>query len=226
MSNYFLFFLLCSSILFNQGCSNKLHHNHTSNNTTTCNCDYYRTRYSFTVKQVQTALQLCADDAGNNNNNQVYIRKLFVCNTTDSIAIDHSIRYSYMASNDTLLLYPQLYLPLNTTYEYIYVSPFVDKVFYNAEMKLIKIRTLNPDFKGYSSSQILDVFEEYQLTYHDNDTAIIKLIDKLTIACFSRNVLAMKTFRNFEAKYRSLSPQAKKHYEDQKYWVQEYITYN
>ena len=198
------YFYFIGLLIFSCSCTKKLS---SFSNTSNCNCNKYP--YSNDIEQFTTTskndIVLCAKNVDGIATIAYTINSISNCLNTDSIIIDTSSFYTYHFYQDTLTLYPIVKLPLGLDYKYDYTSIYYYKIFYNSTNKLQKIRVKNTSFPKYTQSQILDIFEEYQLKMAQSDDAVLFLIDKLLMASISGNQLAMKTFRNFEAKYKSMN---------------------
>lgn len=148
---------------------------------------------------------------------------LISCSNSDSIVLKENKEYSIEYSKDTLIMIPEYYLPQTNNYIYLPTKIFIEKVFLNTSNQIVTKIEFNPNFPVYNQSQILDIFETYQLSYDTNEDKIIILMDKLLMAALSSNQLAMKTFKNFEAKYKNLSPELKERYNNHKEILMQYL---
>ncbi|MEI6311061.1 MAG: hypothetical protein WCP57_02270 [Bacteroidota bacterium] len=145
------------------------------------------------------------------------------CATSDSIVLAANNEYTLENIKDTLFFTPEYYLPQTINYTYLPTAIFIEKVFVNSSNKLESIFVFNSNFPRYTQSQILDVFESYQLSNNASESTIKLIMDKLLMAALSDNQLAMKTFKNFEAKFKNLSPELKERYNHNKEILKQYL---
>jgi|688.fasta_scaffold427440_1 hypothetical protein len=223
MRNYlfflWLFFLILQSCTLSKKTSSAI-------STVPCNClATINTNYNNIYKISNTkSVVLCANKSQENNQevyNSIYIKN---CTSDDTLGFSSQ---NYISNNikDTLELIPYYYLPQGLEYTYKQTTVFIEKIYFTTDNKLQKTKVLNPYFPKYTQSQILDVFEEYQLTTATTDEKVILLMDKLLMASLSGNQLAMKTFRNFEAKYKAMNSVQKAKYEQNKQILIEYLAF-
>lgn len=191
-------------------------------------CDCFRTipTQHFITYHLRENKQivLCADKVIDKN--QVFYTHAYVriCNSNDSLSFRKDQVYSSQMHGDTLLMNVLFLLPLGLDYKYAQASIFIEKVFINQDHQLQKMLSIHPDLPRYTQSQILDVFEEYQLRPAENDEQLVLLIDKLLMSALSGNQMAMKTFRNFEAKYKNMKEIPKARYEYDKQILKDYLS--
>ncbi len=133
------------------------------------------------------------------------------CNKSPLTTLTPVNSYLPMVVKDTLYLMEMIELPITSTYAYSAIAMLQEKLwFYHDSLKASAC--INPNFPNYSHEQILDIFEQYQQMEVIYDKRVSILMDKLFVAAISGNVLAVKTFKNFEAKFTNLTGDDKVRY--------------
>lgn len=190
-----------------------------------CNCSKYP--LSNEIKYINTSnnnsILLCAIVDDQLNTPAYKILNISNCTNNDSIILSSNNSYNYQFYKDTLELFPLIDLPLGFNYKYQLSSIFIEKISYNSDNHLQKIKIKNPNFPKYTKSQMLDVLEEYHLKYYSTDKEISLLLDKLLVAAISGNSLAITNFKNFEIKYKAMNEFQKNRYERNKRLLIDFI---
>ncbi len=133
------------------------------------------------------------------------------CNKMSPIQLNPTIAFLPKLKSDTLCLLQMQQLPMGEEWHYTNVSVLQQNLWFDKDT--LKTKTaINTEFPKYSNSQILDIFEEYQKVNVEYNEQTILLMDKLFVSAISGNILAAKTFKNFEAKYKNLEGPYKSKY--------------
>jgi hypothetical protein len=114
---------------------------------------------------------------------------------------------------------------MNATYAYTSMAILQQKIYFYHD-SLQSSTCLNLNFPNYSREQILDIFEQYQQMEVIYDKRVSILMDKLFVSAISGNVLAVKTFKNFEAKFTNLTGEDKDRYIELLSILKKYLALN
>ena len=116
-------------------------------------------------------------------------------------------------------------LPIKPNYTYSSIAILQEKVWFYHD-SLQSRSSINFNFPAYTHEQILDVFEQYQQMEVIYDKRVSILMDKLFVSAISGNVLAVKTFKNFEAKFTNLTGADKERYIELLAMLKKYLSLN
>jgi hypothetical protein len=147
------------------------------------------------------------------------------CNKSPMIILSPTNSYLPVAVKDTLYLMEMINLPMNATYAYTSMAILQQKIYFYHD-SLQSSTCLNLNFPNYSREQILDIFEQYQQMEVSYDKRVSILMDKLFVSAISGNVLAVKTFKNFEAKFTNLTGEDKDRYIELLSILKKYLALN
>lgn len=226
-SNVSIFFLLCTIILFSCT-SRKIVTNNLVTPAAHVSC-YCGANGSLADSMItlpnKKSISLCGlkiySSIGTSFKNVSYSE----CNKSPISTLSPANHYLPVVVKDTLLLMEMIKLPITSTYEYSSIAMLQEKLwFYHDSLKAST--SLNPNFPTYSREQILDIFEQYQQMEVIYDKRVSILMDKLFVAAISGNVLAVKTFKNFEAKFTNLSGEDKDRYTELSSILKKYLSLN
>ena len=147
------------------------------------------------------------------------------CNKSPIVRLTSSNAYLPLVVKDTLHLLEMIQLPINPNYTYSSIAILQEKVWFYHD-SLQSRSSINFNFPAYTHEQILDVFEQYQQMEVIYDKRVSILMDKLFVSAISGNVLAVKTFKNFEAKFTNLTGADKERYIELLAMLKKYLSLN
>jgi hypothetical protein len=147
------------------------------------------------------------------------------CNKSPTIILSPTNSYLPQLVKDTLYLMDMMSLPINATYAYTSVAIIQQKLYFYHD-SLQSSTCLNLNFPIYTKEQILDVFEQYQHMEVIYDKRVSMLMDKLFVSAVSGNILAVKTFKNFEAKFTNITGEDKDRYIELSSILKKYLALN
>ncbi len=148
--------------------------------------------------------------------------KVGECNKDKFFKLSSFGTFSPLVTKDTLFLKQLVNLPVASNFGYEEHGVLQHKLWFSHDTLQLKV-TINEDFKAYSPNQVLDVFEEYQAIEVQYNEKTELLMDKLFVSALSGNLLAVKTFKNFEAKFKDLNEKYKVKYVELSALLKQYL---